>query len=106
LHEFETLLLAEVSALGSLFLEQEREIQQLAEDIADFDDVEEINHTPEGAPSNRIARRISVYDRYKANDQSGAINVLELVGLDTLRKRCLHFGEWVTRLESLSSARE
>lgn len=104
LHEFETLLLAEVSALGTLFLDHDRDIQQLAEDIAGFSDVEEINHTPQGAPSSRIAQRISVYDRYKANDQSGAINVLEVVGLDTLRKRCKHFGSWVTKLEQLGAS--
>ncbi|HBJ86933.1 MAG TPA: hypothetical protein DDZ88_24360 [Verrucomicrobiales bacterium] len=102
LHEFETLLLADVTALGTLFLDKEHEIQQLAQDIAAFPDVEAINHTPQGSPSNRIAQRIPVYDRYKANDQSGAINVLEVVGLDMLREHCRHFDAWITRLEMLA----
>ncbi|MFN0077939.1 MAG: DUF4276 family protein [Prosthecobacter sp.] len=104
LHEFETLLLADVAALGTLFLDKGHEIQQLAQDIAAFPDVEAINHTPQGSPSNRIARRIPGYDRYKANDQSGAINVLEVVGLDALRQRCQHFDAWITRLELLAPA--
>lgn len=104
LHEFETLLLADVSALGTLFLEHDKEILKLAEDIQGFSDIEAINHTSDGAPSNRIARRIPVYHGYKANDQSGAINVLEVVGLDTLRRRCLHFDSWVTKLEQLGAS--
>lgn len=102
LHEFETLLLVNVEALGTLFLENEREIKELAQDIARYADVEEINHTPQGAPSNRIAERIPVYDGYKASDQSGAINVLEVVGLEALRQGCQHFSAWVTLLEQLA----
>lgn len=102
LHEFETLLLADVEALGTLFLDKDDEIQQLAQDIAQYSDIEAINHTPQGAPSNRIAKRITVYKSYKASDQSGAINVLEVVGIDVLRQRCQHFSAWVSVLEQLT----
>lgn len=102
LHEFETLLLANVPALETLFLDQEREIQALAGEIASFSDVEAINHTTHGAPSQRIANHITVYRAYKANDQSGAINVLEVVGIDQLRERCQHFSEWIAHLENLA----
>jgi Domain of unknown function (DUF4276) len=102
LHEFETLLLADVKALGTLFLDKESEIEQLARDIAGFPDVEAINHTPHGAPSKRIEKRIPIYGRYKRNDQSGAINVLDVVGLDVLRHHCRQFSEWISRLEGLA----
>lgn len=102
LHEFETLLLAHPAALGTLFLDREKEIQQLEQDIVGFADVEAINHTPQGAPSKRIGRRIPIYHSYKANDQSGAINVLEVVGLEVLRSRCAHFSSWVSLLEQLA----
>ncbi len=103
LHEFETLLLVNVEAMGTLFLKDARELELLAADVAKFDDVEEINHTPTGAPSKRIASYISVYEKYKRSDQSGAINVLEIVGLDTLRANCRHFNDWVSSLEGLAA---
>jgi len=102
LHEFETLLLVDIEAMGTLFLGYERELSQLAKEIAKFDNVEEINHTPSGAPSKRIGNYISVYEKYKGSDQSGSINVLEIVGLDSLRAACRHFNEWVTSLEGLA----
>jgi hypothetical protein len=104
LHEFETLLLVNVEAMGTLFLNDARELSQLAAEVAGFDDVEEINHTPTGAPSKRIAKYISVYEKYKRSDQSGAINVLEIVGLEHLRAACRHFNEWVTALEGLTAS--
>jgi hypothetical protein len=103
LHEFETLLLVNVKEMGTLFLNDAKKLELLAADVATFDDVEDINHTPDGAPSKRIASYISVYEKYKRSDQSGAINVLEKVGLDTLRTNCRHFNDWVSALEGLAA---
>lgn len=102
LHEFETLLLVNVEAMNTLFLNDSYAISQLASEVAEFDDVEGINHTPTGAPSKRIAEHISVYKKYKRSDQSGAINVLEVVGLAELRRACRHFNDWVSALENLA----
>ncbi|MDR1009934.1 MAG: DUF4276 family protein [Opitutaceae bacterium] len=103
LHEFETLLFADLDALGTLFPGREREIGQLKNSVAAFDDIEEINHTENGAPSSRIGSKIPVYGKYKASDQSGAINVLEVISLPKIRGKCRHFDAWVTRLEQLAS---
>lgn len=101
LHEFETLLLADVNALGTLFLEHEADILRLGEEVAQFPNVEEINHTAEGAPSKRIAKHLPVYEKYTRSDQNGAINVLEVTGLDKLRESCSHFDSWLQQLEGL-----
>jgi hypothetical protein len=102
LHEFETLLFARIEALKTLFIEESKAVAQLASSVAAFDNPEFINHTEHGAPSKRIIKFISAYQRYKRDDQSGAINVLEVVGLPVIRERCKHFDSWIQRLESLS----
>jgi hypothetical protein len=104
LHEFETLLFADIDKLCTkLFLNKRREIEELKNSVAAFDDIEEINHTENGAPSKRIASKIPVYKKYKANEQNGVIDVLEAITLLEIRKKCRHFDAWVTRLEQLAS---
>lgn len=102
LHEFETLLFSKIEALNTLFIEEAKAVQQLAASVAKFENPENINHTEHGAPSKRITSFISAYQRYKRDDQSGAINVLEIIGLPTVRERCRHFDAWLKRLEQLS----
>ena len=101
LHEFETLLFAHIEALKTLFIEESKAVAQLASSVAAFDNPEFINHTEHGAPSKRIIKFVSAYQRYKRDDQSGAINVLEVIGLSAIRERCKHFDSWIQKLESL-----
>jgi hypothetical protein len=102
LHEFETLLFSKIEALNTLFIEETKAVQQLAASVAKFENPENINHTENGAPSKRIISFISAYQRYKRDGQSGAINVLEVIGLPTIRKRCRHFDAWLQKLEQFS----
>jgi hypothetical protein len=101
-HEFETMAFANLDALGTLFLGKDREIRDLKSEVAGISDIESINSTPEGAPSNRIAKHIPIYDSYKRSDQSGIVNVLEVIELPQIRSACLHLDEWLTQLESLA----
>ena len=101
-HEFETMAFANLDALGTLFLGHESKIADLKREVAGISDIESINSTPEGAPSNRIAKYIPVYDKYKGNDQSGIVNVLEVIELPQIRSACKHLDEWLTQLESLA----
>lgn len=101
-HEFETMAFANLDALGTLFLEDQRGIDRLKTEVACIADIESINSTPEGAPSNRIAKYIPVYDKYKRSDQSGIVNVLEVIELPQIRSACQHLDEWLKQLESLA----
>lgn len=101
-HEFETMAFTDLDALGTLFLDKDREIQNLKSEVAHISDIESINSTPEGAPSNRIAKHIPIYDSYKRSDQSGIVNVLEVIELPQIRSACQHLDEWLTQLESLA----
>ena len=61
-------------------------------------DPELINDGPTTVPSKRIIARIPEYEKRKS---SAAANVLKLIGIDALRRKCAHFAEWLLRLEHL-----
>ena len=98
LHEFETLLYADTSKWGNLLLENAREIQTLAASVSGFSNIELIDDGETTAPSKRILQVIPHYDKVAL----GTLLALE-VGLATIRSRCSHFSEWLTKLENLAS---
>jgi hypothetical protein len=102
LHEFEALVLADPSKLSSEFPAQTPEIQGLIELVAGYTSPEDIDDGADTAPSKRIIEKIPAYRGRKA--AVGPL-VTERIGLATLRERCPHFGDWVTRLESLAGER-
>ena len=53
----------------------------------------------ETAPSKRIAAEIPAYASVKAS--AGPL-VAERIGLQTMRAKCCHFGEWIRKLEVLA----
>ena len=57
---------------------------------------EEINDNPETAPSKRIIKLCSNYD--KVDD---GVLILKEIGLSGIRNACPHFNEWVLKLEAL-----
>jgi len=97
LHEFETLLYADMSRWSTLLLDSSREIQQLADSVSGFSNVELIDDGETTAPSKRILGAIPRYDKVA----SGALLALE-IGLPTIREKCAHFNEWLSRLERLA----
>ena len=95
-HEFETLVLADVMKLGCVYLNRQQELLQLASQVSQFGDPELVNSSPATAPSKRIMKLIPEYDKVTA----GPLATLE-IGLPALRQKCLHFNDWMTRLEAL-----
>ena len=98
LHEFEALLFADPEKLEERFDQHSPEIRRLVQ-VAERCDPELINDGIETAPSKRIIREIPEYESDKAS--SGPI-VAERIGLTTLRMKCLHFSEWIGKLEALT----
>ena len=95
-HEFESLVLSDVSKLACVYLDRQRELEQLAAQVSEFGDPELVNSSPETAPSKRIVKLIPEYDKATA----GPLAAIE-IGLPALRQKCQHFNDWVTRLEAL-----
>ena len=103
LHEFEALLLSDPWKLEVQFPDRRDEICRLIETVATFGSPELVNDGPDTAPSKRIIHEIPEYGRMKAS--AGPI-VAEKIGLDNLRLKCRHFGEWLSALEALSQVQE
>ena len=63
-----------------------------------FPTPEHINDNPKSAPSKRIRNCCDGYDK-PLHGSLLAINI----GLDSIRQQCLHFNQWLLRLESFIS---
>ncbi len=88
LHEFEALLFSSINGFEMYFEDQvSNEIQGI---IDSFDNPEEINSTPETAPSKRLIRIIPYYDKVIY----GNIVALE-IGLPTILAKCPRFRGWI-----------
>jgi hypothetical protein len=61
---------------------------------------EDINDGATTAPSKRIIRHLPIYERNKVRVGAPAAAA---IGLTTLRNRCPHFGNWLSRLEALGN---
>lgn len=99
LHEFESLLLVDPTALKKMFIERAKAVEDLAREISETGcPAEHIDDGEETRPSGRISKHIPAYADNKVvagTDAAGAI------GLDRLVTACPHFGAWVKRLEKL-----
>ena len=100
LHEFEALILADARKLDWEYFEHEAAIASLVTMVGDTCP-ELINDGAETAPSKRILKQIPEYDKVTAG-----WTVVEQIGLATLRHKCPHFNEWLTRLEQLGATGE
>lgn len=94
LHEFEALLFSSDVAFRDLF--SDRQSRELSQIVEMYPNPEEINTTPEGAPSKRLKGIVKEYDKVIHGDLiAGAI------GIEVIMARCPRFRAWV---ESLVSA--
>jgi hypothetical protein len=101
LHEFEALLLTDATHLDWFFIEapHQRAIERLVAMSAAYESPELIDDGPETAPSKRITAELPAYAGLKA---TVAPDVVAKIGLERLRQRCPHFGQWLAALESLT----
>lgn len=94
MHEFEALLFSDCQAfargIGRASLAAP--FQAIRNDYAS---PEEINDSPETAPSKRVEKLVPGYEK----PFMGTIAILE-IGLDVIRAACPHFNDWLARLEA------
>jgi hypothetical protein len=96
LHEYEALLLAKPESFACFYTDMGENVERLSAEICHLNP-EDINDTPEGAPSKRIIQYLPAYERQKT---TAGVLVARHIGLPLLREKCLHFHEWITRLEN------
>lgn len=88
LHEFEALLFSDSTDYELVF--ESRELTQINSIIAKFVNPEDINDSPQTAPSKRI---LSIKKDY-AKSIDGQ-NLAELTGIPKMMGKCPHFKNWV-----------
>lgn len=96
LHEFETLVFADTSALEFLFDDVGAAIKGLNKVVTKYGDVEKINDSPNTAPSKRIIQLIPRYEKLKT---TAGPDIAEYIGVDGLREKCPHFDRWIKLLK-------
>lgn len=99
MHEYEGLLFSDCEkfARGIERPELEEELQEIRDQ---FNTPEEINDSPETAPSKRVEKLVAGYEK----PLMGTLAALE-IGLEVIREECPHFNDWLTRLEKLPRTR-
>ncbi len=97
LHEFEALLYCDLAELQRRIANSEAGIKALKAEVGAMAP-EEINEGATTAPSKRIIRHVPIYERNKVRVGAPAAAA---IGLNTLRLKCPHFGDWLSRLEAL-----
>lgn len=100
LHEFEALVFCGLQFLKDKYPDCDRGCKILEEALKKQPNPELINDNPHTAPSKRITVAIEQKSntRYKYNKPNTGKYITERVGIDELRKKCLHFDKWIERI--------
>lgn len=97
LHEFEALLFSAPAILAGVTMGT-NDAEKFAAIVTASGTCEDINDEPLTAPSKRI---LQIAPRYKKNSDGPV--AAQRIGLQTMRDQCLHFHQWLTRLEQLGT---
>jgi hypothetical protein len=96
IQEFEALVLSLPGQLSEWFEDRQQALAALARECEPFPTPERINLGQHSHPKARIQKHFADYDE----NVHGPL-LTHAIGLPTLRDRCPHFGQWLTRLEQL-----
>ena len=99
LFEFETILFCEPDAFSFYYENQAKDIRELKKIAESVNTPELINDGEQSAPSKRIARFFPDYPDAKP-DAPAVIS--EGISLEVVRRKCPHFNQWLSTLESLA----
>jgi hypothetical protein len=98
MHEFEALLFSDCAAFGRGI--GRPDLDGDFQEIRDaFGNPEEIDDSPETAPSKRVDRLVRGYEK----PLLATLAALE-IGLGAMRRECPHFGSWLDQLEHLPNS--
>lgn len=93
-HEFESLVLADLDAMGRMFPDKDDSITSLRAAVENAGGPENVNDTD--PPSRTILAKLPSYDKVLA-----ATQLARFSSLPVLRAVCPHFDSWVRQLELL-----
>lgn len=96
IHEFEGLLYSDLEAFSDVIDGSITAIDNLKNETKSFLSPEHVNESQETAPSKRIKKHFPKYEKII----DGSLISLK-IGLDVIRSKCVHFNEWMKKLEAL-----
>lgn len=96
LHEFEALIFSSANGFEALFEENEMNYKEILEIIEQFPNPEDINDSPETAPSKRMKTLIDGYEKV-----TYGISLVEYTGIETILHKCPHFKDWIEKLKAV-----
>ena len=97
MHEFEGLLFTDPQAFEWVEDGWDDYTKRALEAVAqEFTSPEEINDSPETAPSKRIER---IFKGAYSKTEHGPL-IAESIGMDAIRAKCPAFSEWVGKLQA------
>ncbi len=96
LHEFEALVFSSANGFEALFEENEMNYKGIRDVIETFPNPEDINDSPETAPSKRMQKLIQGY-----NKVAYGISLIEYTGIDIILRKCPHFRDWIENLKQV-----
>jgi len=96
MHEFEALMFSDPTVLAAHLESVEESVVRQIKD--QFSSPEEIDDSPETAPSKRILQLDPSYRK----PYDGML-LAQKIGLAAIRAECSHFNEWVRKLEALAN---
>jgi hypothetical protein len=96
LHEFEGLLFSDIEKIHEVMKVNKDKRFELVEISEEFNNPELINQGSDTAPSKRLSNLYPGYDKIT----NGAI-IASKIGLSEIRRKCSHFNEWLSKIESL-----
>ncbi len=91
-HEFETLLFANPEV--GFGLEDEEIKKEVLAICSEFPNIEDINYTPEGAPSKRLERIYANHNK-KYNKVAIGMLIAELTGIEAMLQKSHRFKSWI-----------
>lgn len=94
-HEFEALLFSSPQVIAEVVADPDIE-EELRKIRSEFKTPEEIDDSPDTAPSKRIEKLCPRFQK----PLHGVI-AAQRIGIETIRQECPHFHEWLTALEAL-----
>lgn len=97
LHEYEALLFSDLSAFKYAQV-PEKSISAWQSELMQFAGPEDVNNSPQTAPSKRLIARWPAYKNSKP--LYGTLLAIH-IGLPTIRDKCPRFNDWITMLEGL-----
>ena len=97
MHEFEALLFSDADILAE---KTEIDVSQIREIVEEYNNPEEINEDPVKTPAKRLESLKNGYRKVAMGKM-----VSEAIGIQSIRRQCPHFNDWLAKLEDIKGNR-